>query len=354
MEKKYQRYTMSEIAEACNVSRITVHRVINGSPNVSDETREKVESFINKVNFITNKNAVTLSRKKSNTIALILHNVSTEFSSIVYDSIFQICAKKDYYLYLASSNNDPNREQKNIRTFIELGVDGIIIFSVSKNSEGLRLAVNNGIPVVQLLSTDDSIESVNVLIDQIAVSEEMTDFLIGKGHKNIVYVNGNYGSFLLSRKRESLYNMSIHHDRFNGYARAMAAAGIGNNLLKLEFYQELYSNEEHTFDELREVMQTRCPSAIMCYDDYTALCVMSELKKWGYRIPEDVSVVGHDNIDMLKFVSPRLTTVDTSIKSLAQMCAEELFEQLSNGIAAKKVMAGARIIEGDSVKQIAP
>jgi DNA-binding LacI/PurR family transcriptional regulator len=293
--------TIKDVAKKANVSVATVSRVINNTGYVNFETRKIVEDAIDEMGYVPNELARSLFRKKSNIIGLIVPHISTYFFAELIEAIEEHITKKGYKLMIFNSKDDIEIEKKYINVFSQYNIDGLIIVA---NTKSTRAYINLNIPIITIDHIiDQSVPSVTS--DNVQGGEIAARKLIESGAKNIIHFRG-----------PSVLITVI--DRARGFYQVMNEHNIDVQSCDLDFkIPEL---------DLIEDFIKKHPKVdgIFCSSDIIAIYVISVLQKLGYKIPEDVQVIGYDNIELSEVLFPRLTTIAQPIDDMGVRTVENL------------------------------
>jgi len=313
------RKTIKDVAREANVSIATVSRVINGKDKVKEETKIKIMNAIEKLNFIPDYNARTMVQKKTKMIGFMPPELANGYWSELSDVIQNDLWKKGYALLVTSHNMEIEKTISILDLFIERNVDGIILGPLTKNkndkmTNAIDRLLHQNIPIVTLQGS--SIRGVtSVDVDNQGGAMSVVQYLLESGHKQIAFI----GTVNSSREREF------------GYRNALMINHIPINEKSIILTD--YNGDFTTFGykaayELVESKQKF--SAIFCGNDLIAFGVIRALKKIGLTVPEDVSIVGFDDISASSLRSPMLTTIRQPIKEIGSTVVDVLLEQMES------------------------
>jgi LacI family repressor for deo operon, udp, cdd, tsx, nupC, and nupG len=305
---------MTDVARLAGVSTATVSRVLAGGDKVANIKKEKVMKAIEQLNYKPNRLASNLRTLKSKTIVAVVRDISKSFFSDIIRGIEDVAYEQNYKVLLGDINNDPNRENDYIKLYNEKLVDGVILIGTRNTADAL-LKLTEGIPVVLASEFLDRIDLPKVSIDNIASSRQAADHLIGLGHKRIGFISGPM-------------DIVICRDRMEGYRQGMLEHGLPVD-------EDLIHEGDWSIEsgyEMAAKMLTlgQRPTAIFASNDDMAFGVIKCVKDRGLRVPQDVSVVGFDNISMASILEPSLTTVSQPRYEIGAK-AMELLLQLIKG-----------------------
>ena len=318
--------TLNEIAEKLQLSPSTVSRVINGKSNVSEKTRKKVELALKEYNYVPNLIARSL-KTSSKFIGVIFPDIKNPYFTEVISGIEEILREKEYTILYLNTNNSLEQEESGILKILSVRVEGIIFLSsfCSEESQAIKIAKKN----MYLASVENYIDGIdNITVDNVKGTKIALDYLYKNGHSKIAYCtkNLNYSSWKI---RYGVYrdfmmekNSSINEDHIY----------IGENFTEL-------------------IDKNNLPTAIFTNNDMNALEIYEWCQENGIRIPEDISLVGFDDIFISKLLSPRLTTIAQPAYEIGKMAAKNLIERLESKTKnnIKKIFIEPILKERDSV-----
>ncbi len=302
-----------EIARRCNVSIATVSRVLNNKGPVKPSTREKVLQVAREMNYRPNSSARSLSTRKTDTIGVILPELVDEFFMSLIHELDEVAHKYGKYLLISSSHSSRN-DMETIYEFMAGGrVDGIIIMAPKINKQIQNILKNNIRPVVLLNCDVPHNYAVRIKIDNYHGARSVTKHLIEHGYKRIAMVKGPSGN----QDAES---------RWNGFMQEMEANGLAvNEKLILEGDFTLRSGY-YAFLRLLNMDSTEKPEAIFFANDMMALGAYHAAHVLKIKFPEDIAVVGFDDIFTGRIVHPGLTTVHMPISEMGRKSMEYLIK----------------------------
>jgi len=308
--------TIRDVAQKARVGLATVSRVINNSPLVSEPTRQRVLDTIAELNYSPNPTARRLSLGKTLVIAVIapfftrpafverLRGVENTVADTPYDLILynvENIEKRDLYF-----RNVPRAER----------ADGVLIISLPPRDQDVQFLARSDVPIVLIDANHPSLTSLNrVIIDDVAGGRAATQHLIELGHRRIGYI---------SDPLESPFNFTASYDRFRGYQQALEAAAI-------PFHADYHAYSEHGRTEARHLATQMLslpepPTAIFTASDTQALGVLEAARDLNLRVPDDLSIVGYDDIEVAEYL--RLTTVRQLLYESGRRGVELLLEML--------------------------
>lgn len=333
--------TIKDIAKEANVTPTTVSNVINGNHSkVSQKTIHKVKAIINKYNYTPNMNARSLVSNSSRIIGVIIPQpgedkikfLQNPFNAEILSGIEQMIKENNYYLMI--------RSVKNYSEITELlknwAVDGIIILGLSQD-ESLKLLESSDIPVVFIDSYID-----NESVKNIGLQDELGGFLaashlIEKGHRDIGFITYEFKEY------------SVIDERLKGYEKALAKHDIpvnNDNILKVGVP---IASSELTQKKLLDLSGR--VSALFCTADWLAIEVINFLGQHGVKFPDDLSIVGFDNLYISSIITPKLTTINQDIFKKGVLATELLIGSIEGKPAPEnKILLPVSLIERESTQ----
>lgn len=342
MTLKKNRVKLEDIARKLNISIATVSRALDRNPKVKKSTQEKVFDMANKMGYMPNQIAKSLSSGKTNIIGVVIPRYDEPFFIEVCRGIDQYAREHNYKILISSSRNSFEFERENLISFERGLVDGIIMSPTHETEtfNHIKSIISKGIPVVLFDNIKEEVSGADhVLINDYAASFSAVEFLIKKGKTKIAFIGG-------------IKEKKVFQERLEGYTSALET----NNL---PIYEELIFHcnsleKEFEDSEIQEYLKNTSiqPDAIFACTDHYGLLAMKTLLKTGYKIPEDIAVIGFGNVGLGDIFVPSLTCVSQPNFKMGQKAAQLLIDQFSeapNTIHNKKVIKlKTTLIERDS------
>lgn len=322
--------TIRDVAKAAGVSINTVSRALNNKPDINKETKEKVLKVARELGYIKDATATSLRYGLTKVIGVILEDSSNPFYSEVLKSIEMAARKRGFNVIFMNTEKDYNLEEDAVKTMLSWRVDGIIISPTQEKSEDIQLLIKSAVPFVILGVHFDDIEVPEVYSNDVKGSYLAVSHLIEKGRKKIVYLSGY------------LYK-SVARMRLEGYRRA-----LHEHMLPFDesYVFEVEEGVENSYKKMLDIIESGLNfDGVFCFNDISAIGAMQALREKGYSIPDDVSVVGYDDIAFAHFIQPRLTTVRID----KQKEGEEAFELLYEMIKRKEFVNKRQVLDVELV-----
>lgn len=309
--------TIKDVANKAGVSVATVSRVINNSEFVIDDTRTHVLKIVKELRYTPNNLARSLSRKKNESIGMLLPDLFSEFFSEVIRGVDQVVKENKYHLFVSSSHNNKDDIEAALN-MMRGRVDGLIIMSPDLDVDILNPLIAKNTPVVILNSKLKN--SNHKLINYVSINNfegafNIVEHLIKHNHKDIAIIKGEEENF------EAI-------ERYNGYINAMKKYNLVVNH-KYEFHGNF--TEESGYEAGEKYLQLKNkPTAIFATNDSMAIGFMIKIKEAGLDIPKDIAVCGFDDIPISKYFTPKLSTVHVPISEIGLIAANKIFDSLNN------------------------
>lgn len=333
--------TIKDIARILGISPSTVSRALKDHPDINAETKKAVNELANKLKYQPNAVALSLKNSRSNTIGVIIPEIVHYFFSSVISGVEDVASQKGFTVIICQSNESYEREVANAKTLLSHRVDGVLV-SVSKETKSFNHLIDlqdGGIPMVFFDRIAPEIDADQVIIDDFQASYNATRHLIETGRKRIAHFAGPQ-------------SLIIGKDRLQGYLQALSEAGLPvDNRLIIEA-----DNFERAHNAVIEMLDAGIvPDGIFAVNDLTAIGAMQTIQKRGYKIPDDIAVVGFSDGRFSGITDPNLSSVDQHGYEMGTVAAEMLFHRILSGeteyVPEVKVLKADLIVRGSSAKE---
>lgn len=310
--------TLRDVARRAGVSIATVSYVLNGTRPVSLEVEARVREAAAALQYRPNRLARGLRRKRTHVLGLIVPDSANPFFAEVARGLEDLSFAHDYSLILCNSDGDPIKEQRYLGVLIEQQVDGIALVSVSATPAHLAILQERGIPFVVVDRDLPGLEADCVLADNFQGGYGATRHLLDRGHRRIACITGPS-------------DLTPSADRVRGYQKAMEEAGIEPLEIWIrrgDFRAESGYHAARFFLSLPPAIR---PTAIFACNDLMAIGAMRAIGEAGLRIPQDIALVGFDDIALAAYVIPPLTTVAQPTYEMGRLAGELLLRRIQAG-----------------------
>jgi LacI family transcriptional regulator len=334
-EPAYSRVTIREVADEAGVSIATVSRVLNRRGDVAPETRELVSRIIRDRGYIANRSARGLSAGRTGLVGLLVPLVFPVYFSAIVSGASEALHENDQRVVLSPTGHEHAREVSLIDRLMHGLTDGALIVLPEESSDELARLLDSGYRFVVVdprLPLDDRIPSVSAA--HASGADQAMRHLLALGHRRIAAITGPRG-------------WVATEDRRRGYHAALAGAGIlPDPGLEIESDFEITGGREAA-GRLLDLAEP--PTAILAFNDNLAIGTIQSARARGVRVPEDLSVVGFDDVELATIVSPALTTVRQPLAEMGRT-AVSLLTRLLEGqrIETLHIELGTRLVVRDS------
>ncbi len=328
------KVTSIEVARRAGVSQSAVSRVFSGA-SASAKTVAKVRRAAEELGYRPNALARSLITGKSRIIGLVVAYLENQFYPIALERLSNALQDKGYHVLIFMAGNQTEIVPKVMQELLDYQVDGIITASVGMTNDLTMRCGDAGIPVVLFNRGQDDARLSEVTSDNFAGSRRATEFLIRGGHARIAHVMGWQGS-------------STGRDRAAGFRAAMAQAGMEPAALVDGMY-----DRDTAADAAQALMEgANPPDAIFVGNDHMALAVMDRLRfRMGLRIPQDVSIVGYDDVPIAAWPAYDLTTIRQPVNRMVEATVEALLQQIEGDEQPRRIrIDGPLILRGSARK----
>ena len=310
-----------DIAKLAGVSKSTVSRYLNNG-YVGTESREKIKKIIEETGFMPQSHAKSLRTGKTNLIGVIVPKISTETAPRVVQGITEVLSENNYDVLIANTNLSVEKEFEYLNIFKNNQVDGVIFMGTKITPKHRKIMDKLNVPIVVVAQYMDNYPC--VYHDDFNAAKYMTEYLIGKGHKNIGFI-GVYEE-----------DRSVGLERKNGYIAALNENDLEVDIENLKLGDFSYESGYELSKKL--IKKKNIPTAIFAVTDNLAIATIDCLKDNGLNVPEDVAVVSIGDTRISQVVSPKLTTIHYYYKTSGRKSGEIMLELLKNGIKTSKTI----------------
>lgn len=304
---------IEDVAEKAGVSVTTVSRVMNNRGYISQKTRDKVNEAMKMLNYQPNEMARALFRRKSNMIGLVIPAVSHPFFAELAQHLEYYADQRNYKLLLCNSNRNVDKERKYIEMLKKNQVDGIIMGSSVQEIEHYQ---NVNLPIVSF----DRVVADNIPVvtsDSYIGGRLAAELFINKGCRKLVYVNRGIGG--------PHHQALLASGRAQGFGEKLGSHGIEPLYLSLEMAEGDTTNEDTIASFLAERPDI---DGIFASSDVIAAEVMQACSRLGRGIPQDIKLIGYDDVSLAVWTTPRLTTVKQPIREMSECIIDIMIQQI--------------------------
>lgn len=334
--------TIYDIAEQLGVTASTISRGLNNSPRVTKKTRDKIHKAAAEMGYRHNTIASNLRKQQTRTIGIIVQRLNSYFITSVLAGIERVVTKEHYDILIMNSAESGVTEVSNAKSLLNKRVDGVIasLALTTKNLNHFMPFFDRKIPVIFFDRIIQEINCTKIIIDNFNCGYKATTHLITEGCKHIAHITGN-----LQR--------NVYNERFLGYKKALEENEIvfTNNLVKI------CSADKSEITEAVELLLKQKPDAFFITNDFSAALCIQILQQKGFKIPEDIAVIGFNNDVLGDLITPKLSTVDYPGELIGEIAASELINQMrlknnKENIVDKTIVIPSEIIIRESTLKL--
>lgn len=319
-----------DVARLAGCSTATVSRVQNNPERVSAETRERVQAAIRTLSYMPNSAARALRSNRSRMIGIVIPTLSHAIYANLVDTAQQRFASEGYSLLVATFDYDLDREKEQTAVLIERGAEALVLVGEAHHPELYPMLTAAGIPYINTYTFSPEGPHPCVGIDNREASIEIAEFLLGLGHRDfgIICARREGNDRAATRVAGVIEALTRHGARIDPNAIIERPYSIPSGREALRMLQSM----------------TQRPTAIVCGNDVLALGAVIEAHAMGLAIPDDLSIVGFDNLDFTAHITPPLTTMDVPAKEMGEGAARFLLDTLKGRATARKIRLDPRLI----------
>jgi LacI family transcriptional regulator len=332
--------TIKDVARLANVSIATVSRVLNKTTPVKAELEARVALAIKELGFRPNSAARNLVTRKNRTVGVIVSDLSNSFTGEILNGIEEMCQNLKYDVLVMSTGGIIEKEIQSLETFEGKQVEGLIIIPWTLHSETVEKINSMSTYVVMVNRNNSKLNVPIIAIDNYKASYQMTNYLISKGHKKIGLI------------RNSVDVDFFGLDQYRGYKQAMTdhELEVDQRYIKYgDFSMENSYNIVKSF-----IIDKDVPTAIFATSDIMAIGAINALRDNDYKVPEEVSVVGFNNVKMASLYRPRLTVIHQPLFAIGTVAVKMILNQKAYPLTpeSKVVIMPHKLIERESCAEV--
>jgi len=314
-QSKNHKVTIYDIAEESGFSYSTVSRVLNGFEYVKDATREKILAAAEKLGYVANLQARSLAGGKSNIVGLLVPKIDNNYITEIVAGIDDELAHANFNLMLYTTHRHTGKEEQYTKSIANSMADGLLLIVPLGTDIYLQTLQDLNFPYVLVDQHDLTGQSDEIMTTNYKGAYEATEYLIQLGHRRIAFITG-------------LLELHSTHDRLAGFKDALTDHGIRFNpkyVVQGDFWED---EAYHATNKLLQLEKR--PTAIFAANDLTAIGAMTALRDNGISAPEEMSIIGFDDISQAAFTNPRLTTVRQPLEQMGRQAVSLLLEKIRN------------------------
>lgn len=330
-----KRPTLADVAQAAGVSQMTASRAINGKPGVSNDLRQAILSLAEELGYHPNQIARGLATSYTTSIGLVVPDNTNPFFAQIARGVEDTAYSQNYNIFLVNTAEEPAREKAVLNSLWQKGIDGLILCSSRLPTDSLEEEVNR-FPAVVLLNRE--LRPLPPHVVMININDQRgahlaVQYFLEKGRHHIAYLNGPANSFSAGRRKE-------------GYRDALEAAGIPFDPTMVESCAP--DTEGGRIGA--GVLLARRPDidAIYAFNDLVAAGAVQMIQEAGKKVPEDITVIGVDDIPLATFIRPQLTTLHVNLREIGCQAMQNLLDIIEGRKSSTAIFIEPELVVRDS------
>lgn len=338
-----RRVTIKDIAEKLNISTSTVSRALHDHPAINNKTKKSVIKLAEELEYYPNQQALSLLQKKTNTIGIIVPEITSHYFSSIITGIQDIIRTTNYNVIICQTDESYTNEVAITENFLKIGIDGLLVSpaSTTNNVNHFKKIQKRGIPIVIFDRDCPGLKADKVLVDDYDGAYQAVEYLIKSGCKSIAHLGGPL-------------NLSTSKHRLNGYIDALK----NNNIpIKNEYiiHAKGFLHEDGILPSKSLLNLEEKPDAIFAVNDCLAIAAMHQAKILNFEIPNDISIMGFDDEPHSRYFTPGLSTIWQPVYSIGMLTVKILLNHLKypeSGVPLRQEIFKPELIIRDSSKTL--
>lgn len=300
---------LTDIARMAHVSVSTVSRVINHTKYVNPELQKTIEELVARTGYTPNHIAKSLATKKTQLLGVIIPDVAHRFYSVLLSGIEEVANRRGYRIIICDIAQSIDKELNYLHVLKAMNADGIILMHEKFTPQVEEFLRSSETPYVLSSVKSKNLAACSVNIDDFAAAYEAAAYLAGLGHRRIAMIGGDIG------------DITTGQNRYHGFRKALADNGLA-------FSPELFASGNFEVPDgyraMGGILDRGRPTAVFTVSDEMAFGAINCILDRGLRVPQDISVVGFDDVDLASYARPQLTTIHQPIREIGMKSAETL------------------------------
>ncbi|WP_087018194.1 substrate-binding domain-containing protein [Thaumasiovibrio subtropicus] len=332
-DSKRTRPTLQDIADRVGITKMTVSRYMRNPDSVAKATREKIAAIVEELGYIHNRTPAMLSKASSKAIGVLLPSLSNQVFSRFAQGIESVTNANGYDTLIAHFSYDEDVEERKVEALLSYQVDGLVLTASTHTERTLQMIKTANVPVIEAMELPESPIDMAVGLNHVDAAYTVVKAMIAKGKRHIAY----FGARLDTRTRL----------RMQGYDNAMNEAG----LTPLHVLTKAHSSFTLGHQLLEQALDTQpALDGVFCTNDDIAIGTILACQQRAIKVPEQLSIVGYNALDIGQAISPKLTSVETPLFEIGKRSAELLLASLSGRPDEEKVVdMGFAMTDGESL-----
>lgn len=305
--------TINDVAQLAGVSAATVSKVFNGRKGVSEETRQRIIEIADELDYFPNHSASQLARGNRETIGVVFSLLDSKFLQNEYliqiiNGIFNKSELLGYRILVFTTNTVERNNQNFVQFCHSNNLAGLIIHGLNRDDIQIEKLINSKVPCVFIDIDIHGDKTTNISVDNVSACIDVINILAGLNHQHIAFVSGNLHS-------------SVSLDRLKGYEMGMKAKDLPLHVIECDYTKE----NAYKFSKNYLLLHPEV-TAFFCASDLMAVGVLDACMDLGYKVPEDISIMGFDNLSFTQHVKPQLSTVAQNFYKIGSQSVDLLVD----------------------------
>jgi DNA-binding LacI/PurR family transcriptional regulator len=327
-----------DIAKKAGVSPSTVSRALEDHPRIGPATRKRIQELAREMDYVPSTVAKSLAASKTWSIGMVLATISDPFMGRVIEGVEHVAIEAGFNVFISTSQNDRQREIAVIKMLQKRRVDGIIVIASHLFDQYPRFYGRNKVPIVMINEQKPGEAMHFVTVDDVHGAQLAVEHLITLGHSRIGYVG-------VTNRPQS------NQHRFKGYQIALEAGGFEVDPA-LIFTSHTIENHAKTGEASLEPLLAAGATAVFCYNDTTAMGLLAACYKRGITVPDNLSIIGFDDIDMAAYTMPPLTTIRQPRFDLGQWAMRMMLALLNGQMPENQIVPGELVVRQTTARLV--
>ncbi len=327
-----------DIAKRARVSPSTVSRALDDHPHIKAETKKRIQELAKEMEYVPSTVAKSLAANKTWTIGMVLAAISDPFMGRVIEGVERVAIEAGFNVFISTSQNDRQQEIAAIKMLQKRRVDGIIVIASHLFDQYPRFFERSKIPIV-IINEQNPGETMHfVTVDDVQAARLAVEHVLALGHRRIGYVG------VTTRPKSNQY-------RLKGYQDALEAAGIASDPT-LIFTSHSIEDHAKGGEASLEPLLAAGATAVFCFNDTTAIGLLAACYKHGVCVPDNLSIIGFDDIDMAAYTIPPLTTIRQPRFELGQRAMQLMLDLLAGREPENQVVPGELVVRQTTARLV--
>jgi DNA-binding LacI/PurR family transcriptional regulator len=327
-----------DIAKEARVSPSTVSRALENHPRIGAATKKRIQELAKEMGYVPNTVAKGLIANKTWTIGMVLASISDPFMGRVVEGVEQAAIEAGFNVFISTSQNDPQRETAAIEVLKQRRVDGIIVIASHLSDHYSQFFERSKVPIVVINEQKPGETLHFVTVDDVQGAQLAVEHLLALGHHRIGYVG------ISNRPKSNEY-------RLKGYLDALAAAGIAPDPTLIFSANDIEDHAKRGEASLAPLLSAGA-TAVFCYNDTAAIGLLSACHKSGIAVPDTLSIIGFDDIEMATYTLPPLTTIRQPRFELGRQAMQMVLALLDAQEPENQIVSGVLVMRETTARLV--